>query len=392
MDIGMSFDDVLLIPRYSKFKSRSQTDITVDFCGEKYQTPLIMSPMTCVTSPQMVYFGIKNGIVPTIHRYFDKVQTQYDYMYYGMIEQVVLEEKGIDCLDWEKRIEIRNNTIVFNPNTFEQVQFLMGKIYFSVGSVLKYKKWIDYLLNKGVKRFCVDMAHGDSLPCIKTVEYLRKKGKDIKIIAGNIATSQAYKRLYNSGVDAVRCSIGGGSACTTRRNCGFGVPNITCLQDISTVKKSDCKVIIDGGIRAVGDMVKSIAFGADMVMVGKILASTSLSSGACYNDKKQMIQKTSVNYEPKGQIYDICYKRYMGMASQKSRKGVLNYGSVQGVSGLIKYSGRTEKIVNDIKLNLHSALSYGGSKNFTQFRKKVKYIELSNSSVIESETHLDILD
>lgn len=390
---SLSFDDVLLIPRYSKFKSRSETDISVEFCGKKNATPLIMSPMTCVTSPEMMYFGINNGIVPTVHRYFRDVETQFNTVLYGLVEQIDLEHKGIDCLDWENRIKNRDQTKVFDKVVMDKVKESIKEVYFSVGSVLKYKDWIDYLWNHGIRKFCVDMAHGDSLPCVKTVEYLRKKDVDVKIIAGNVATSEGYKRLCESGADAIRCSIGGGSVCTTRMNTGFGVPNLTCLQDISTVKHKDCKVIIDGGIRAVGDMTKSIVFGADMVMLGKILASTSLSSGQCYNYKKQLIDKTKAHYdEIIGDGNDVCYKEYNGMASEKSRNGILNYGSVEGVSGLLIYKGQTKKVVDDIKLNLHSALSYGGCKDFVSFRKKVKYNLLSNASIVESATHLDITE
>lgn len=392
-EIMLSYDDVLLIPRRSDFASRSSTDISINFGGKKYSAPIIMSPMTCVTSPEMIHFFIKENLVPTVHRYFQEGSIQYDYVFFGLVEQIMLEEEGINVFDWERRKKLINNTICLSKRLNDKLLEEINEVYFSVGSVLKYKDWIDYLLNKGVKKFCIDMAHGHSIHCIDTIKYLRSKGDDIVIMAGNIATLEAKIELERAGVNSIRANIGSGSACTTRNNTGFGVPSITCLENL-TLKSGKSQIIADGGIKQTADMVKAIYFGADAVMIGKLLASTDLAPGECLNKFKETI-KSNICYSKEDMNANesnlVAYKAYRGMASELSRKGILKEGSIEGVSGFVRYIGTTKDYIKNVKMNLQSALSYGGSKDWKEFRKNVKYGVISESSVLEGNTHLDII-
>ena len=391
----LSYDDVLLIPRYSNFNSRKETDISVKFCGKHYSAPIIMSPMNCVTSPQMIHFFIKENLIPTVHRYFKDALQQYDYVYIGLGEQILLDKYDVYPTDWVKRNQLRNNVVDFSRDVGERIREELDCVYFSVGSTIKYKQWIDCLLKKGIKKFCVDMAHGHSKPCVDTIKYIRSFGKDIKIIAGNIATNDAKKDLYKSGADALRVGIGGGSSCSTSANTGFGMSTLSSIQQICC-EKNKVGIIADGGIRTTGDIVKSIYFGSDVVMLGKILAATDLSPSNCYNSNQQFIRKINAVYDiqdckSNDNIQNIVkYKQYMGMASEKARKGVLQSGSIEGVSGLIKYTGKTKDIIENIKINMKSALSYGGCKNWKQLKQNVECKFLSNASILERKTHLDI--
>ena len=393
----LSYDDILLIPRKSEFNSRSEVDISVEFDGDIYSAPIVMSPMTCVTSPEMIHFFVKEKLVPTVHRYFPSAKIQYDYVYIGLGEQILLDKEGIHFSDWESRNEIRNNVVDFTGEINKQIRKEISKVYFAVGSVQKYKEWIDYLLSKGIKRFCVDMAHGHSKPCMDTIKYLKSVDKNIKVMAGNIATNDARQDLENCGVDSLRVGIGGGSSCSTSANTGFGVSSITSLQDTcKTLRQS--QIIADGGIKTTGDMIKAMYFGSDMVMLGKMLASTDMASGGCFNRKYELIEKSKVIYELENVILPtdvknlVSYKEYFGMASEKARKGVLQKGSIEGVSGMIKYTGTTENLIQNIKINMKSALSYGGCKNWKDLRKNVKYMTITGSSVTERKTHLDVMD
>lgn len=387
-EMAIGYNDILLIPRYSDLQSRNEVDISENFSSEKIAMPLIMSPMNCVTSPQMIYFFLKNDMVATVHRYFKEVKDQYDYVYLGLSEMIRLDNKGIDLYDFEQRKKMRQGVVGFTSKMKNAIREEIEKIYFSVGSVFKYKEWIDFLLNKGIKRFCIDMAHGDSKHCVDTIAYIRKFGKDIKIMAGNIATKEGFLRLCDAGVNSVRVGIGSGNACTTRGKEGFGVPMVSCLQDIC--QGTDIDVIADGGINTSGDIVKALYCGARAVMLGKMLAATDLSSDLFYNKKMSFIPKDKINFDDKNSIYYPEYKRYMGMASKDARNGVLSEGSVEGVSGYIKYQGKTETWLKQLKMNLKSALSYGGCKNWKQFRKEVEYIVISQGGKEESNTHLDI--
>lgn len=184
------------------------------------------------------------------------------------------------------------------------------------------------------------------------------------------------------------------SICATRINTAFGVPTLTTIVNCERMKE-DTWLIADGGIKNSGDIVKAVRFGADFVMIGKLLAKTDLSAGVCYNSDKEII--------PLGQeIYDkdecegegdfkclVAYKSYAGMASKEARQGILAKGSVEGHSGLVKYTGTTVEFLDDLKMNLQASLSYGGSENWKEFQK-VKVIKNSSASIVEADTHLDI--
>jgi len=160
------------------------------------------------------------------------------------------------------------------------------------------------------------------------------------------------------------------SICSTRLNTGFGVPLLSAVEDCYSVREHAC-IIADGGIKYPGDIAKAIAFGADLCMLGKMLAATSLSPGEC--------KRIGSKY----------YKEYRGMASRQARQGVMKKASVEGVSGWIPYTCSTEEFIEDITQNLKASLSYAGTRNWYSFRKLVKKIMITNSSWNESMTHVE---
>ena len=191
------------------------------------------------------------------------------------------------------------------------------------------------------------------------------------------------------------------SICSTRMNCGFGVPQFTSVQDCAKVKLPNVILISDGGIKHPGDISKAIAAGADFCMLGKMLASTDLAAGQCYDKDKHIvspyIDKVGVNTTINVHKWiagckinpEVRYKEYHGMASRDARKGVLQYASVEGVSGLTPFTGSTVQLLTDLKLNLEASLSYAGSRNWTDFKRHVKIIKISNSAILESSTHVE---
>lgn len=392
-DYMLTYDDVALVPRRSSFPSRSVTDTGMWFAGKKYELPIVMSPMSSVTSPEMIYYFYKNKMVPTVHRYFGSASDQYEYVFLGVAEQINLDDHSVAVYDWDERMRLRKNVVAFTSGMTSRILAVIDETFFAVGSVSKYKEWIDFLLEKGVKRFCVDMAHGDSDACIETLEYLGKF--DVLVMAGNIATPESAHRLEESGADAIRANIGSGAACTTRIKTGFGVPSVTCIMDIADRGVKDAEIIADGGIREPGDIVKALYFGADMVMLGSALASTDLSPSRCFNKSGEYIKKMSEVFPhdtKKASMYPsltVYYKEYIGMASALARRDVMKSASVEGEAGFVRYRGRTADLLENIKMNLQSALSYGGSQNWEQFRRNVEYGIVSNASIIEGRVRLD---
>ena len=341
----LSYDDVLLVPRFSSLESRSQTDI--GWMG--YSMPVATAPMDLITTPEMVRYFYANKMLATIHRYFRSINEQINFI------QECIDESGSE-----------------NEHDF------LNSVYISVGTIKKYREWIDALSYCGIRRYLIDLAHGDCQLCLDTIRYIKNLDSANKVIAGNVATKSGFNRLQNAGADGVRCGIGGGHSCTTRINTAFGVPTLSTLQDCAAVKKDGVMMIACGGIKSTGDIVKAMAVGADVVILGKMLAGTDLAGGICYD--KDM----SITYPE----YDVRYREYYGMASRKARDGILVKGSVEGAVGLVPYTGTTESLFDDIRMNLHAALSYGGADNWGDFRRQVKMIRISNSSWNESNSHL----
>jgi len=179
------------------------------------------------------------------------------------------------------------------------------------------------------------------------------------------------------------------SICSTRLNCGVGLPQLTAIMDCARIKE-DTLLIADGGIKYNGDIAKAIGAGADLVMLGKVLAATDLAGGECYDKNKELIdmEYLSPEYTENGNRV-LMYKSYRGMASNEARQNVLSNASIEGVAGLIRYTGMTKDIMHNIKLNLQSTLSYTGSANWKTFKKNIKFVEISNSSILESNTHVE---
>ena len=189
----------------------------------------------------------------------------------------------------------------------------------------------------------------------------------VDIIAGNIATKEAAIDLENAGVDGLRVGIGGGSLCTTRIKTGFGIPNVTALEEILLV--STVPIMADGGIRTSGDIAKALSLGASTVMLGSLLAGTDEAPG-------KIIETTN------GLI-----KRYRGSASLETKiTHNKEERNIEGESTTIPYKGGVKFVINGLIDGIKSALSYGGANNLSEFNPE--YVQVTNSGISESKPHL----
>ncbi len=174
------------------------------------------------------------------------------------------------------------------------------------------------------------------------------------------------------------------SVCTTRTNNAFGIPTLTSVFDCASVK-GDSYLVADGGVEYPGDICKAMAAGADMVMVGKLLAGTSLSAGKKFTSDGQLIDKELYSTHAK-------WVEYRGMASADAAKALSSqksHVSVEGVSGFIPYTGETGDVVNGILGNLKSSMAYyAGCKDWSQFKKRVKFVEITSQGWGESLTRI----
>lgn len=192
-----------------------------------------------------------------------------------------------------------------------------------------------------------------------------KKKYNVKLIVGNVAHGATLKQLVNAGADAVRIGIGGGSMCTTSVQTGIGIGQVSSLLDVFFTRgkeKLDITLIADGGIKNPGDVAKAIALGADVVMLGRMLAGTKESPGEIikYNDQ--------------------LWKKYRGSASFGVK---MKNEFIEGEETMIPYKGAVANVINGISDGLKSAMSYMNKSNISELRETESFAVLSNSSYLE---------
>ncbi len=228
----------------------------------------------------------------------------------------------------------------------------------------------------------VDTAHGHSEGVLKTLRAIRKKYRDLQLIAGNIVTKEAALELVACGVDAVKVGIGAGSICTTRVIAGVGVPQISAIINVSAALKSKkIPVIADGGIKQTGDVPKAIASGADTVMMGGMLAGCDESPG-----EKVLFEGRS-------------FKVYRGMGSLSAMKQGSSDRYFQdmeadikklvpeGIEGRVPYKGHVSDTVYQFIGGLRAAMGYCGVKNIEQLKTNTKFVKITSASLRESHPH-----
>ena len=240
----------------------------------------------------------------------------------------------------------------------------------------------DILIKSEVDFLVVDTAHGHSEMVISTVKALKKKYPKTDLIAGNIATKKAALDLKKAGVDAVKVGIGPGSICTTRIVSGVGVPQITAIDEVSrALKRSNVKVIADGGIRFSGDISKAIVAGADTVMLGGLFAGTQESPGEI-----ELYQgRTYKNYRGMGSIAamkDGSKDRYFQDDNDEKDKLV-----PEGIEGRVPYKGPLSSILYQLVGGLRSSMGYIGCKNINEMHNKAKFVRVTDAGVNESHVH-----
>jgi len=211
---------------------------------------------------------------------------------------------------------------------------------------------------------CIDTANANNKEVLKKTEEI-KKTNNVKVIVGNIAQGDSLKQLENSGADAVRVGIGGGSVCTTSIQTGIGIGQVSSILDVLEKRnklKLKIKVIADGGIKGPGDVAKAIALGADVVMLGRMLAGTRETPGEVIKYADQL------------------WKKYRGSASFGVK---MKNEFIEGEETMIPYKGAVKNVIDGISDGLRSSMSYMNCLNLDELRSKDTFAVLSNSSYLE---------
>ena len=252
----------------------------------------------------------------------------------------------------------------------------------AVGVGAGLERRAEHLINAGVDLLVVDSSHGHSEGVIQAVAFLKKKYGSTLIMAGNVATSEGTKALVDAGADTVKIGIGPGSICTTRIVSGAGMPQVTAIMNaVETAERFGIPVVADGGIRYSGDIAKSLACGANAVMIGSLLAGVEESPGE------------TILYEGR------TFKVYRGMGSV----GAMKQGSAdryfqehaeeaskfvpEGVEGRVPSKGPLDNLIYQLVGGLRAGMGLCGAADLDQFRKESEFVRITSAGLMESHPH-----
>ncbi len=335
---GLTFDDVLLSPQYSEVTSRRDPSLASNVTKRfQIEIPIVTANMDTITEEHMACAMSKLGGLGILHRFMD-------------VQEQVRQLKNIA--------------------KFQKEHGLKQLLAASIGVKEDGHRRADFLADAGANILTVDIAHGDSILMHETLDYVKKKYPHIDVIAGNVASIEAVKRMADHGADAIKVGIGPGSMCTTRIITGHGVPQLTaialCAQE---ALKYGIPVIADGGIRNSGDMVKALGAGASTIMVGSLVSGTLETPGEVQSG----------------------FKRYRGMASkdaQVSWRGELPKGmAAEGEATMIPCKGSVEQVIFELTGGIRSGMTYMGVERLAQMPQKALFMEMSPSGLSESKPH-----
>lgn len=287
----------------------------------------------------------------------------------------IIDENGklkglITIKDIEKKIKFPDSA------TDKNGRLLCGA---AVGVTEDMFERMQALVDAKVDVVVIDTAHGHSRGVIEAVKTAKTKFPNLQIIAGNVATKEATKELIEAGADCVKIGIGPGSICTTRVVAGVGVPQISAVMDCyEEAKKYGIPIISDGGIKYSGDVVKAIASGASVVMLGSLLAGTKEAPGE------------TILYKGRS------YKAYRGMGSlgamekgskdryfQKDAKKLVP----EGVEGMVAYKGEVSDIVFQMIGGLRAGMGYCGTKDIESLKNDAQFVKITAAGLRESHPH-----
>jgi GMP reductase len=312
------FDNITLLPQFSSVESRSECDASCVFGNHKFKLPIVPANMESIINIELAIELAKSGYFYILHRFDIDVVSFVEHM--------------------AKLHLISSISVGVNDDSYLLIDELVNKNLIP-----------DYIT--------IDIAHGHSIKMKKMVKYVKNKMPNVFLIGGNICTPDAVLDLEEWGCDAVKCGIGGGSACTTYHSTGFGNRGWQAAMISDCVKVAKKPIIADGSIKEHCDIVKSLVLGASMVMVGGMLAG--------YNESPGKRVKNAINGD--------CHKEFWGSASS-SQLGKTN--RIEGIKKLVpcKEVSIFNKLT-EIEESIQSAISYaGGNPNTIDCFCTVEYV------------------
>lgn len=357
---GLTFDDVLLIPAESHVLP-NEVDLSVQLAKNiKLNVPFLSAGMDTVTESAMAIAMAIQGGMGVIHKNMS-VQEQ---------ASEVANVKGVQltgsfdraAVDDENRLLVAA-AVGVTSDTFERAEAL---------------------LKAGVDAIVIDTAHGHSAGVLRKIKEIRDHFPDTTLIAGNVATGEATKALYDAGVDVVKVGIGPGSICTTRVVAGVGVPQITAIYDATAVAREYGRTIIaDGGIKYSGDIVKALAAGGNAVMLGSMFSGTTEAPGEIFEDNGKKYK----SYRGMGSMAAMSQSH--GSSDRYFQGGVNEANKLvpEGIEARVEYKGDVSDIIFQLVGGLRSGMGYVGAETIQALIDDAQFVQITNAGLTESHPH-----
>ena len=340
--LGLSYDDVLLIPQHSLVKSRQEIAISTQITPRvKLQIPLISINMNDVTGVEMAIALGKLG--------------------------------GLGLLP-------RFNTANVEAEMVAKVKKAGVKVGAAIGIKKDFIERSEMLVKAGVDIITIDVAHAHLQIAIDaTSELKRRFGKSVDIISGVIATYEGAKDLFRAGADSVRVGVGPGTICITRIVTGVGVPQITAVLEAARAAKEYKKTVLcDGGTKNSGDVMKGLAAGASAVVIGSQFAGCDEAPG-------KLIMKNGNKYKTYNASTSLSEKEKHIKANIHTNGDYIKH--IEGVESIVPYKGSILNIASTITANLKAGFSYCGAQNIGELHKKAKFIKVTAAGGKEAGPH-----
>lgn len=357
---GLTFDDVLLIPAESHVLP-NEVDLSTKLADNiKLNIPLISAGMDTVTEGAMAIAMALQGGLGVVHKNMS-IQAQAGEV--ANVKSVVVPSNATKAAVDDQNRLLCAAAVGVTSDTFERAEAL---------------------LEAGADAIVIDTAHGHSAGVLRKIKEFREHFLKQTLIAGNVATGDATRALFDAGVDVVKVGIGPGSICTTRIVAGVGVPQITAIYDAASAAREYHKPIIaDGGIKYSGDVVKALAAGGNAVMLGSMLSGTTEAPGDIFEENGKKFKR----YRGMGSVGAMAQAH--GSSDRYFQGGVNEANKLvpEGVEARVEYKGDVSDVVFQIDGGLRSGMGYCGAANIPELIEKAQFVQITNAGLRESHPH-----
>ena len=357
---GFTFDDVLLIPAESHVLP-NEVDLGVDLTDKIHlNLPFLSAGMDTVTESSMAIAMALQGGMGVIHKNMTSAAQAAEVANVKGVELGGNFDKA--AVDADNRLLVAA-AVGVTSDTFDRASAL---------------------LDAGVDAIVIDTAHGHSSGVLRKIAEIREHFPEATLIAGNIATAEGTRALYEAGVDVVKVGIGPGSICTTRVVAGVGVPQLTAIYDSASVAREYGKTIIaDGGIKYSGDIVKALAAGGNAVMLGSMFSGTTEAPGEVFEDAGKKYK----SYRGMGSVAAMSQSH--GSSDRYFQGGVNEANKLvpEGIEARVEYKGDVSDIIFQLVGGLRSGMGYTGAGTVKDLIEKAQFVQISGAGLIESHPH-----